>query len=67
MKTKQSYYEDPYKKELDCKIISVDPSGSLINVICDQTIFYPEGGGQPSDRGTLGNTKVEYVIRLKEK
>jgi|SRR3989338_1504053 len=61
MKTKQSYYEDPYKKELDCKIISVDPSGSLINVICDQTIFYPEGGGQPSDRGTLGNTKVEYV------
>lgn len=62
MKTKQIYYEDPYRKEIDkCKVIFAEPSGSLINVILDQTIFYPEGGGQPSDRGTLGDAKVEYV------
>jgi len=61
MQTKQIYYEDPYKKELDCKVISAEPVGNLINVIIDQTIFYPEGGGQPSDKGTLGNAKVEYV------
>jgi len=61
MQTKQIYYEDPYKKELDCKVISAEPVGNLINVIIDQTIFYPEGGGQPCDKGTLGNAKVEYV------
>lgn len=61
MKTKQIYYEDSYKKELKCKVLSVEPKGNLLNVVLDQTIFYPEGGGQPSDRGQLGEAKVEYV------
>lgn len=65
MKTKQVYYQDQYKKELDCKIISLEEKGSLVNIVLDQTIFFPEGGGQPSDRGRLegenGEAKVEYV------
>jgi len=61
MQTKQIYYDDPYKKELDVKILSVEPSGNFFNIILDQTIFYPEGGGQPSDRGILGEARVEYV------
>ena len=27
-------------------------------IVLDQTAFYPEGGGQPADHGTLGNVKV---------
>lgn len=61
MKTKQLYYQDPYKKELQCQVLSVEPKGNLQNVILDQTIFFPEGGGQPSDKGMLGEAKVEYV------
>ena len=61
MKTKQLYYQDPYKKDLQSKVLSVEQKLNLSNVMLDQTIFFPEGGGQPSDRGTLGNTKVEYV------
>jgi alanyl-tRNA synthetase len=61
MKTIPIYYDDPYKKELECTVISVEPNGSHLNVILDQTIFYPEGGGQPCDRGRLGETHVEYV------
>lgn len=61
MKTKQIYYQDPYKKEIQCKVISIEPKGSLFNVIVDKTIYYPEGGGQPSDRGMLGDAKVKYV------
>ncbi|EFK97337.1 Threonyl/alanyl tRNA synthetase SAD, partial [sediment metagenome] len=61
MKTTQVYYEDPYKTTLRAKVLSVVVAGNLFNVILDQTIFYPEGGGQPSDRGTIGNTKIEYV------
>ena len=61
MQTKQIYYTDPYKFELDSKVLSIEPSGNLFNIILDQTIFFPEGGGQPSDRGTIGDAKVEYV------
>lgn len=61
MQTQLVYYEDPYKKELDCRVISVEQKGNLLNVILDKTIFYPEGGGQPSDKGTLGDARIEYV------
>ncbi|NCO89103.1 hypothetical protein AUK04_01235 [Candidatus Roizmanbacteria bacterium CG2_30_33_16] len=61
MKTQPLYYQNPYKTELECKALSVEQSTIFLNVILDQTIFYPEGGGQPSDRGMLGDAKVEYV------
>ncbi len=61
MKTKQIYYQDPYQTELECTVLSAEPSGNLLNVVLAQTIFYPEGGGQPSDRGTLGDAHIEYV------
>ncbi|KKQ38425.1 MAG: Threonyl/alanyl tRNA synthetase SAD [Candidatus Roizmanbacteria bacterium GW2011_GWA2_37_7] len=61
MKTKQIYYEDSYQKEIKCNILSVEPKGILLNVVLDQTIFYPEGGGQSSDKGHIGEAKVEYV------
>jgi len=65
MKTKQIYYQDPYLKKLGCKVISVEEKGALVNVVLDQTIFYPEGGGQPADRGLLisknWSAKVQYV------
>jgi Ser-tRNA(Ala) deacylase AlaX len=65
MKTKQIYYQNPNKKELACKILSIEPKGNLSNIILDQTIFYPEGGGQPSDRGMLegkqGSAKIKFV------
>ncbi|PIP85820.1 alanyl-tRNA editing protein AlaX, partial [Candidatus Collierbacteria bacterium CG22_combo_CG10-13_8_21_14_all_43_12] len=53
METKQIYYSDPYTIELQSKVLSVQPQDILTNIILDQTIFYPEGGGQPSDRGTI--------------
>lgn len=65
MTTKQVYYESPYLKELEAKIVSLEQRPNLANIILDQTIFYPEGGGQPSDTGSIkgrdGEAKVEYV------
>jgi len=61
MNTQPLYYQDPYKTELNCKVLSIEQSTNFLNVILDQTVFYPEGGGQPSDRGMLGDAKVEYV------
>lgn len=61
MQTKQIYYQDPYKQELESKVISCEQKGNLFNIILDQTIFYPEGGGQPSDKGLLGEVMVSQV------
>ncbi|MDD3647437.1 MAG: alanyl-tRNA editing protein [Candidatus Dojkabacteria bacterium] len=61
MITKQIYYEDTYKKELDCEVISAEVGIDLTEVVLDQTIFYPEGGGQPSDQGKLEEAKVVSV------
>lgn len=45
--TVAAFYNDSYLKELDAVVTAVD--GEWVEL--DQTIFYPEGGGQPGDTG----------------
>lgn len=47
--TRKVYYEKPYLSELETEVIAATPAGILLK----ETIFYPEGGGQPSDRGFI--------------
>lgn len=35
------------------RVVAVSPDGDGPRVVLDRTVFYPAGGGQPSDRGTL--------------
>jgi misacylated tRNA(Ala) deacylase len=51
MTTRLLYQRDSYLKKFDAQVVSVDPQTWAITL--DQTAFYPGGGGQPSDRGTL--------------
>jgi alanyl-tRNA synthetase len=54
MKTKPIYLEDPYVKEMAARILEVAPDQEGVwKLILDQTIFYPMGGGQPTDQGTM--------------
>ena len=48
-KVKRSYYADSYQKELEVVVTAVNDEW----VELDATIFYPLGGGQPGDTGTL--------------
>lgn len=71
MKTKPVYLDDPYIKEIEATILEVLPEKEGVwKVILDRTIFYPMGGGQPTDQGTLvfaDGTKAEvYQVMLKE-
>ena len=52
------YYENTYLRELDCTVLQVKHSDKATEVLTDRTIFYPESGGQPGDRGFLGPFKV---------
>ena len=55
---------EAYSRECQATVVSVDPEGILL----DRSVFYPEGGGQPGDRGRLlraDGTAVEIVDTVK--
>jgi alanyl-tRNA synthetase len=56
--TKKVFENDPYIKECTAKVISTKIINGSTWVTLDQTIFYPEGGGQPSDLGFIDGKPV---------
>ena len=65
METMQElFYRDPYAREFSATITSCREGKKGFEVVLDDTAFYPEGGGQPSDEGTLGEAKVTFVKRV---
>ena len=59
--TRRLYYEDVYRKEFTATVLECRERKNGFAVILDESAFYPEGGGQPSDVGTLGDVKVTEV------
>ena len=61
METVKLYYENAFLREFDGVVVDCRPQGKKWLVQLNQTAFYPEGGGQPCDFGTLGEAKVRDV------
>ncbi len=59
------FYEVPYDKTIDTVVEDVRETPKGTEVLLKDTIFYPEGGGQPSDKGKLGTANVLYVHKDK--
>ena len=57
------FYRDPYCQEFEAEVLSCTVGKKGFDVVLSDTAFYPEGGGQPSDLGTLGDAKVLFVKR----
>ena len=56
------YYATPYVKTFMCTVISCTKNKKgTWDTILNQTAFYQEGGGQPSDTGALNGVKVLHV------
>lgn len=63
--------EDSFLKEFTGTVVSCEPASLKFgdanlqgfNVILDDTILFPEGGGQPCDYGTLNEKPVRNVVR----
>jgi misacylated tRNA(Ala) deacylase len=53
------YLRDAYLRAFDATVTAVDPDGR--RVALDRTAFYPTGGGQPHDTGTLNGVPVTEV------
>lgn len=64
MKTRRLFKEDVYMKEADAVVTAATagPDGQLL-VTLDRTIFFPTGGGQSCDLGTIAGRKVLEVYQ----
>lgn len=54
-----AYLEDAYLTTLATQILEVGVSGGRPFAVLADTVLYPEGGGQPADRGLLNGVAVE--------
>ena len=61
--TKELYYDDAYLNEFQATVLSCEEGKKGYALTLDATAFYPEGGGQPYDTGTLNEAKVLEVHR----
>ena len=61
--TERLYYQDSRLLEFDARVIDLsERDDGAIAVTLDRTAFYPTGGGQPNDTGTLGEARVVDCI-----
>ena len=73
METRKIYYEDCHLSRFSGQVLSCEQTDKGWEVILDATLFYPEGGGQACDLGTLNGVRVldvqekgEQVVHLCE-
>ncbi len=63
--TKALYYDDSYLTEFDSTVVACVPMNEKFGIELQETAFYPEGGGEPGDIGTLN--KIPVLDTIKEK
>ncbi|HKG81431.1 MAG TPA: alanyl-tRNA editing protein, partial [Pyrinomonadaceae bacterium] len=61
--TERLYYSDSHLIEFEARVVDLsDRVSGWTAVVLDRTAFYPTGGGQPSDTGTLNGSRVVECI-----
>ena len=61
METRKLYYEDCHLTSFTARVHSCQETDKGWQIVLDATAFYPEGGGQACDLGTLGGVRVKDV------
>jgi phenylalanyl-tRNA synthetase alpha chain len=61
--TEMLYLTDAYKKRATASVSSCEKKGNQWEIALNQTIFYPQGGGQPSDKGLITGPKGKAHVK----
>ncbi len=65
--TERIYYYDSFKQEFVADIIDNFVEDDKYHIRLNKTAFYPEGGGQPADQGSIGESYISHVYELNGK
>jgi alanyl-tRNA synthetase len=60
-RTRRVYLEDSSARNFTAEVVKLGEQGGKPAVLLRESCFYPEGGGQPADRGTIGPAQVVDV------
>jgi alanyl-tRNA synthetase len=60
--TKLVYLDDMGLLQLSAKVMAIQQEDGKLFVVLDQTIFYPQGGGQPFDMGAIKSPTAEFHV-----
>lgn len=61
--TEKLYYDDQQRTQFEAVVLDVFEREDGYDIVLDQTMFYPEGGGQPADAGTISTEDTTVEIR----
>ena len=61
--TEKLFYKDAYQTEWITEAEKSEKTGNNYEVILKETYFYPEGGGQPGDRGSINGCEVVNTVK----
>jgi alanyl-tRNA synthetase len=56
------YYDDPYLRKFDARVLRVIDSNELCYIVLDSSCFFPEGGGQLGDMGFITRSSDKFRV-----
>lgn len=66
MASDRLYKKDQYEIQNSAKVLEVATIDGCDSIACDRSVFFPEGGGQPSDTGTVARGDKLYNVLCAE-
>ena len=60
--TERLFYQNAYLWEAGARVEKIEKRDKKVRILLDRTIFYPEGGGQPSDRGIIAGEGFRITV-----
>lgn len=61
--TNLKYLDDTYLFTVEAEFQELRENERGQAVILDETIFYPQGGGQPADQGEITSTSAKFIVK----